>query len=201
MAEETKQQDIRTTALKEVKKPVEKPQVKEEIKKAEDKSKEKPKPNEKKESSKEKIKEESTPKKTPEKIKKTEAIAKGSSLPISKKQSMYICKFIKNKPIDLAISDLSKVITMKKVVPFKGEIPHRKGKGIMSGRYPIKASKYFITLLKSLKGNIIINNLDPDKAKIAIASASWAARPMRSKGRLAKRTNIVLIAREPGVKQ
>lgn len=129
-------------------------------------------------------------------IKKEDAVARGSAVPISKKQAMYICKFIKNKEIDQAISDLTKVIMLKQAVPFKGEIPHRKGKGMMSGRYPVKASRYFINLLKALKGNAIVNGLELEKTRIAEASASWAARPMRTRSRSAKRTNVILKAKE-----
>ena len=66
----------------------------------------------------------------------------------------------------------------------------------MSGRYPIKASKIFITILRGLRGNITVNGLDLDKTVIKSASASWASRPMR-KGRVqGKRTNVILIAKE-----
>lgn len=131
-----------------------------------------------------------------EKPKKPEAIARGINLPISKKHSMYICKFIKNKPIEKALYDLEKVIELKQAIPFKGEIPHRKG--MMSGRYPIKASKFFINILKSLKGNAIINNLDLDKTRIVLASANWASRPARFDGRRAKRTHVIIKAMEVG---
>ena len=109
---------------------------------------------------------------------------------------MYICSFIKNKPIDAAIFDLTEVINFKKVVPFKGEIPHRKGKGVMSGRYPVKALKIIINLLKVLKGNVIVNGLELEKIKISEASANWASRPLRTGGRTAKRANIILKAKE-----
>ncbi len=128
--------------------------------------------------------------------KKDEAIAKGQALHISKKQAMYICKFIKNKPIDTATADLEQVIKLKKVIPFKGEIPHRKGKGIMSGRYPVKASKLFINILKSLKGNVMVNQMELEKTRITLASASWASRPMRTGRRQGKRTNVLLKATE-----
>ena len=149
-----------------------------------------------KEESKEEKKEETkkSSKKEPAKVKKYEAIAHGLNLPISKKHSMFICKFIKNKRIDDAISDLTQVIDFKKAVPFKGEIPHRKGGFV--GRYPINASGYFVNLLKSLKGNVIVNGLELEKTKICLASASWARRPARSRGRSAKRTNIILKAKE-----
>ena len=64
---------------------------------------------------------------------------------------MYICNFIRGKKIDSAISDLELVIKKKKAVPFKGEIPHRRDLGVMSGRYPINASKIFIQILKGLR--------------------------------------------------
>ncbi|MBS3098979.1 hypothetical protein J4462_02095 [Candidatus Pacearchaeota archaeon] len=126
--------------------------------------------------------------------KKEEAVARGSSLPISKKHSMFICKFIKNKSIDSAISDLGQVQKMKMAIPYKGEIPHRKNLG--QGRYPVKASGYFINLLKSLKGNIVVNGMDLYNSRIVLASACWASRPLRSGGRAAKRTNILLKAKE-----
>jgi len=135
-------------------------------------------------------------KKEPVKItKKEEAIARGAGLPVSKKQSMYLCNFIKNKKIDDALADLDRVTKMKKAVPFKGEIPHRKGPG-SSGRYPIKACGHFINMLKALKGNVITNQMELEETKICLASASWANRPMRRGGRSAKRTNVILKAKE-----
>jgi len=130
------------------------------------------------------------------KVKKEEAIANGSSMRVSKKHSMYICNYIKNKSVDSSINYLQEVIKFKKVIPFKGEIPHRSQDGVMSGRYPISASKEFIYLLKALKGNIIENGLDLDKSRIYYASASWASRPSRSGGRSGKRTNVILKAKE-----
>ncbi len=143
---------------------------------------------------KEKIEEEKKEEK--QKLKKDEAIVRGMGLHASKKHSMYVCSFIKNKSIDRAIDDLIEVTKFKKIVPFKGEIPHRKGKGIMAGRYPIKTAKLFIKLLKGLRGNAMVNNLDLDKIQIVMANASWATRPMRSEGRLGKRTNVLLKAME-----
>jgi ribosomal protein L22 len=128
--------------------------------------------------------------------KKEEAVARGDNLHASMKQCMYICAFIKNKHIDDAIKDLEQVIKMKKVVPFKGEIPHRSAPGIMSGRYPVNASKLFIPILKGLKGNVIANQMDLDKSRITFASACWASRPSKRGGGRFKRTNVVLKARE-----
>ncbi|MEK6933372.1 MAG: hypothetical protein AABW75_00675 [Nanoarchaeota archaeon] len=133
--------------------------------------------------------------------KKDEAIAKGINLHLSKKHCMYICKYIKNKTIDIAIKDLESVIKMKNPIPFKGEIPHRSHPGMMSGRYPVKASKEFIYLLKGLKGNVIVNGLDLDKTLIYYASATWAARPAKRGGMRFKRAFVVLKAKEFPVQQ
>jgi len=113
---------------------------------------------------------------------KEEAIARGLDLHASKKHCMYVCRFIKGKKIDQAIKDLESVIKLKLAVPFKGEIPHRKGKGMMSGRYPEKTAKQFISVLKALKGNVLVNGMDLDKARITIASANWASLPAKRGG-------------------
>lgn len=136
-------------------------------------------------------------------VKKEEAFAKGLNLHASKKHCMYISDFIKNKPIDQAISELQDVVKMKRAIPFKGEIPHRKGK-MMSGRYPVKASKQIINILKALKGNSIVNGLDLDKTRISFASANWDSRPAKKGGMRFKRAQVLLKAREisiPEVKE
>ncbi|MAG23983.1 hypothetical protein CMI47_00235 [Candidatus Pacearchaeota archaeon] len=140
-------------------------------------------------------KKEKSKSKIEEKPKKPFVIANGRNLHASKKHCVYISSFITNKTIDQAIADLQKVIAMKTPVPFKGEIPHRKGK-IMSGRYPVKASELFIAVLKGLKGNAIVNNMDLDKTRIVESSSSWASRPMRRGSVQAKRTNVIIKAKE-----
>lgn len=131
-----------------------------------------------------------------EKVKKTEVNAAGLNLHASLKHCMYISKFIKGKAIDNAIADLQDVIKLKRAVPFKGEIPHRKEKGIMSGRYPIAASKQIISVLKGLKGNALAGNMELEKTKITFANPSWASQPAKRGGAKFKRTNIYLKARE-----
>ena len=66
----------------------------------------------------------------------------------------------------------------------------------MSGRYPVNAAKEFIYLLKGLKGNVIDNLMDLEKTKIFWGSANWAFRPARRGGIKAKRTHVVLKAKE-----
>ena len=140
---------------------------------------------------------EKEPKKKPKKVpKKDFAEARGVGLHFSMKVGSYICRFIKGKNVDEAIKDLEDVIKMRRAIPYKGEIPHRKGKGMMSGRYPVKACGLFIKTLKGLKGNVIVNGMDFDKSAITLASASWATRPARQGGKQAKRTNIYIRVEE-----
>ena len=132
--------------------------------------------------------------------KKEEALARGLNLHASKKHCMYISDFIKGKPIDQAIKELQEVIAMKRAIPFKGEIPHRKG-NMMSGRFPVKASIQIINVLKALKGNSIVNGLDLERTRITFASANWASRPAKKGGMRFKRAQILLKAREMGGKK
>jgi len=124
--------------------------------------------------------------------KKNEAVVNGMNLSISTKHSIAICNFIRGKYIDLVIKGLEEVVDKKRAIRMKGEIPHRKGKRMMSGRYPVKASKEFIKLLKSLKANAIVNELELEKYEI-FCKANVAPRPYKSfgQGRF-KRTHVTL---------
>ena len=115
------------------------------------------------------------------------------SLPISTKKAIAVCRFIKNKKINEAINDLKQVIVQKKVVPMKGEIPHRKGKGIMSGRYPKKTAENFIKLLNSLSANANANEIEDPV--IVEAVANIAQRPFGKYGIRKKRTHVRLVAK------
>jgi large subunit ribosomal protein L22 len=173
---------------KESKKEIIKPEIesKEEAKKIEEKGEVK------KEEKTEKVKKE----------KKTEAVINGRRVPVSLKHSGAIGKFIKFKKIEEAISNLEKVMKKKLAVPMKGEIAHRKGKRLdgkrmMSGRYPIVASKNFIKLLKTLKGNSIVNGLDLEKTIISEVILNKAPNQMHRFGRTRfKRTHITIKAKE-----
>ncbi|MFH1325721.1 MAG: uL22 family ribosomal protein [archaeon] len=135
---------------------------------------------------------------TKPKRKKTEAVVNARSLPISTKQAIAVCKFVKGKTIENAMNDLEKVVRKKIAVPMKGEIPHRKGK-IMSGRFPRKTSEHFLKLLKSLAGNANVNEIN--EPIIFEAIANIAPRPYGKFGAVRKkRTHIKLVAKEKKVK-
>lgn len=128
-------------------------------------------------------------------VKKELAIANGLDLHASKKHCMYISTFVKGKKIDDAIKQLEEVIKLKRAIPFKGEIPHRKG-DMMSGRYPVNASKLYINILKGLKGNVLANGMDLDKTVITSSISNWSTRPQRRGGGRFKRTNVYITAKE-----
>ncbi len=148
---------------------------------------------EEKETKKEEKKDEKKEKGKP-KIKKEKAIVNGLNLGISKKHSMAICNFIRGKNPEDMIPILERVVKLKVAIPMKGEIPHRKGK-MMSGRYPVNASKVFIGLLKTLNGNCSVNGID--NPVITLAVPNDASRPFKRGGSMRfKRTNVYLEARE-----
>jgi len=129
------------------------------------------------------------PIKTKPKEKKFDAVVNGSGLPISTKKARDTCKFIKNKTIEKAISDLEEVIAKRKPMPMKGEIPHQKG--IMSGGFPKKTAEQFIQLLRSLKSNADVNEIE--NPIIVEAIANIASRPRGKFGRVRKKRTHVKI--------
>lgn len=134
-------------------------------------------------------------KKETAKPQKTEAVLNSRDLPISTKDSVAVCKFIKEKKIEEAITDLEQVLLHKKIIPMKGEIPHKKGRGIASGRYIDKTTKHFIKLLKSLSANASANELN--EPIIVEAIANFASRPYGRFGRVRKkRTHVKLKVKE-----
>ena len=178
----------------EVKKPEEKIEDKKEETKVEEKKESIVKEKKQEENKKTDVKEEKKQKTKP-KIKKNEAIVNGISLPISTKDSVAICRFIKKKTIAKAIADLEEVLKFKKAIPMKGEIPHRKGKGIMAGRYPIYAVQHFIKLLKNLQANSNVNELD--EPIIVEAIPNRASLPYGRFGSIRrKRTHVRIKAKE-----
>ena len=135
-------------------------------------------------------------KKTEEKKLKTEAVVNARDLGISTKHSIAICNFIRGRKIEEASSLLQEVVNMRRAVPMRGEIPHRKGR-MMSGRYPVKAAQQFIKLLKQLAANAVVNEIDLEKARIE-CKADKASCPYKKGGRMrAKRTHVMLKLKLP----
>ena len=145
-------------------------------------------------------------KKTNQTTKKEEtAVVYGKNVSISTKQSIEICKYIRNKKLDKAIKILERVIEHKHAIPytrFNADVGHKTG--IAAGRYPEKSCKEIIRLLKSVKANAQVKGLDESNLKIIKICAnkgSKAWRYGRKRRRQAKRTNIEIVVKEHFLKQ
>jgi len=129
-----------------------------------------------------------------QKSEKKTAKAYGKRINVSWKQCNEICHFIKGKKADKAIKYLEKVVTKEEFIPYrrytKG-VGHRKEGKI--GRYPVKASKIIIKLIKNAKANAEFKNLDTTKLRIDHATAykAMTLERIKPKGR-AKTHNIEL---------
>ena len=78
-----------------------------------------------------------------------------------------------------------------------GEMAHKKGKGMMTGKYPVKASENFIKLLKSLSANGINHSMNLETAKIKETIPNKSPEQVhRFGGTKFKRTHVKIIAKE-----
>lgn len=135
-------------------------------------------------------------KKTEEtKVEEKEAVVRSKDLPISTKHAVAICKLIQNKKPEDAINILELVKKKKVAVPFPRGMPHRKG--MTGGRYPVKASSYFIKMLHNLVANASIKGLDTSNLVINAKANKGATfpRPGRRR-RMFKRSNVTIVAKE-----
>ncbi len=129
-------------------------------------------------------------------VKKKIAVVNGMGLRISTKQSVDICNMIRGKKVDNAIELLEEVVNYKRVVKMNTrEVGHKKGKGVMAGRYPVTAAKEFIRLLKQLRANALVNEIEYENLVI-FCKANKASRPYRRSGTQAKRTHVTLMLEE-----
>lgn len=125
----------------------------------------------------------------------------GKDLPVSTKQSIEICNFIRGKNLQKAKTMLDSVISEKIAVPFtrfNKDMGHKKGK-IAAGRFPIKTSKHVLKLLNSLEINAQNKGLDTNALFIKTIIANKASTPWhygRQRRRKMKRTHLEIIVEE-----
>lgn len=135
-----------------------------------------------------------------------ETVAKAQILnaPISLKVSVVMSDFFKGKSTEKAKAYLEEVIVEKKAIPFtkfNSDRGHKKGMG--PGRYPKKASQYFISLIKAaeanagakgLSSNLIIANIIPNKGNVGYHYG-------RRRGLKTKATHLQIYLEESAVKK
>lgn len=137
--------------------------------------------------------------------KENTAKVEGRLLPISTKQAIEICNFIRGKEVDNAKKILERVIKKEVAIPFKRfnmDMGHKRKIG--PGRYPKKASGEIIGLLESVNSNaqfkgLSTSNLIIKKICANKASSSWHFG--RKRRRKMKRTNIEIVVEEGKAKE
>ncbi len=128
------------------------------------------------------------------------AKAIGRSLPISTKQSVEICRFLRKKSLQRAKTILESVIVKKAAIPYKRylhDVGHRPGK-MAAGRYPIKSSREILALLNSIEANAQFKGLNTANLVITHINAHKASTPPHygRRRRQTKRTHIEVVVEE-----
>ncbi len=99
----------------------------------------------------------------------------GKNIDMSPKHSREICNTIKGMKIERAIDLLESTTKLETPIPFRRyykKIGHKKGLSKwFAGRYPVKASKNIIKLLKEVESNAEYKGLNTTKLRIIHASA------------------------------
>lgn len=124
----------------------------------------------------------------------------GRDLPISTKQAIEICNFIRGENLQGSKAILEKVIAQKFAIPFRRfnrDMGHKKGK-VGSGRYPVKACGEILKLLESLEINAQNKGLDTAVLFISSIVPNKGANVMRYGRRRTsmKLTHIKITAEE-----
>ena len=139
-------------------------------------------------------------------LKENMALAIGRDMSFSTKHAIEICNHLRNKRLGLAKEILESVISKKKAIPFKrftDGVGHKKGK-IAAGRYPVKASKDILKLLKQVESNASIKGLSTEELIIRHLVANKASTPMRFGRQIrreTKRTHMEVIVEEVAAKK
>ena len=134
------------------------------------------------------------------------ARANGKELPISPRHSIEICRAIKGMPVKDAIEFLEDVMDRRRAVPFKrhtGGVPHRKGKGLASGRFPKKAARAILRIVEQARNNAEFKEISGDLRIIHAAAHrgrpwySWQPRAHgRSTPKMRETVNVEIIVEE-----
>lgn len=129
------------------------------------------------------------------------ARAVGRSLPISAKQSVEVCSYIRGRKVESAKVVLKNVIEKKLPVPYKRynrSMGHKKG-DISVGRYPVKTSKNILSIIESAEANAQFKGLNTSNLRIAHICAHKGSSQWhygRQRRRQMKRTHIEVVVAE-----
>ena len=127
------------------------------------------------------------------------AVARALNLQVSTKQCVEICRSLRYKDISYAKRFMEEVSLLKRAVPYKRSVMNIAHKaGMSSGRYPQKAAKEILRLLKSVEANAQAKGLDVSNLKITKILANRASIPLTGgrNGGATKRTHVEVEVRE-----
>jgi len=127
------------------------------------------------------------------------AKSKAQNLSISTKHCIEICNHLRYKNTTLAKKILEETIGLKRAIPFKRfkrAVGHKPG--MAAGRFPQKAAKEVLDLIKSVETNAQFKGLNTSNLKIVKLLANKAAIPLTG-GRqrtATKRTHLEIEVKE-----
>lgn len=133
------------------------------------------------------------------------ARALGRDLGVSTKESIEICRHIKDKNIVDAKKMLSAAVELKRPIAlsrFNQKVAHKPGMG--PGRYLCSTAKSILSVLENLETNAQQKGLSTANLVIVHACAHQAARPFhasRKRGRRMKRTHVEIVCEEKAVER
>ncbi len=132
---------------------------------------------------------------------------------VSYKKLVNLARVIKGMNLRKAIDFLEKVIEKEEAVPhwkYHGKIPHRRGLsdrwGVPQGKYPAKAAKEMLKLLRHVEANAENRDLDTDNLwiiHVGVHKSTTLKRMMpraygRSSPKYRRLSNIEVIVEERG---
>jgi large subunit ribosomal protein L22 len=138
--------------------------------------------------------------------KETMARSSGTNLKISLKKSVEVLKAIRGKKVSTVINYLNDVINQKAVVPYtryNSEMPHKRGKGIYAGGYPVHVAKEVLVLVKNAQKNALEQEISGELYVISASARKGTQRYHfgRYSGRKMKSTNVEIIVGVRGNKK
>ncbi len=116
---------------------------------------------------------------------------------VSPKEAREVANYIKGMSLDRAKQILQEVIDKRRMIPFKryhSKIGHHNVEGFYTGRYPVKAAKFFLKLLENLESNALYKGLDVSRL-IIIHTTAYPGRKLvryvpRAYGRRSPKTHV-----------
>jgi large subunit ribosomal protein L22 len=114
--------------------------------------------------------------------------AMGRDMNVSFKDMIIVAETIRGKKLQKAIQIMEDVIALKRPIEYRRYntgIGHRGGNQPKKAKYPKKAAKYALAILKNLQANAEFKGFDAEKVKIIHSQAQLGVcRPRRKpKGR------------------